>query len=338
MFLFAATALAGVVIGWPCQRLNWGWRNVWTTCSINGFAPSSTAETPANIPTGFRTSNVVSPLSYLGANGVFAPSGTPNVGVPAFLCQQAALTGAGTTANLRNRCRRAVDAYGALVRQCIATPAQVAPGLRGPNALTPLGPAFGFDSMPTVNTVPHVSNSQGLAFATQFCATGAPFAPANLQSPSATCPGLLGWFTVVYNTCGFTNAPALAPVNNQVPNQSPNTYAYFPLQGGVSSVLFSHTGVAVGALNAGVFCAPQVPSATGTPAAWNNAGPIFRTSRCRKALDQFGRTAGRCHASSASTPAGPAQAGGFSDPLRLLAIGTPVGSPNGLTQLVPYCN
>jgi len=82
-------------------------------------------------------------------------------------------------------------------------------------------------------------------------------------------------------------------------------------------------------------------------AGFNVNGAAFRTSRCRKALDQFGRTAGRCNASPMGTGTGPAQAGGYSDPLRLWAIGhSPNGAagnvatlaPDGADAWAPNCN
>jgi hypothetical protein len=330
MFLLVATALAGTNIGFPCQRLNWGWRNVWSTCSINSFAPASAADTPANTPNGFRFTNVAN--QHLLATGVFAPSST--AATPLVLCTQAALTGTGISAGLRNRCRRAIDAYGALVVGC-AAPAGTA--IRGPNMLlTP-------DYAPQAGHQPHVSNVQGLTQNAQMCLLPPAIAgttPA-LATPSTTCPGLLGWFTVVYSACKFTQAPGL---NNapSVPYGLPN---YFPIGSTVNTAVagLNLAAAAVTPTNrAGYFCGAN--GGVGVPEKWNDSTPsattnTFRSSRCRKALDQFGRTANRCAASTATTT-GPAQAGGYSDPLRLLAVGSggATQAPNGINSWAPACN
>jgi hypothetical protein len=344
MFALVVTALAGNIIGWPCQRLNWGWRNVWSTCSINSYAPHTADEIPAQVPTGFRqTFNLNRPSVALTAGGWYFPSAA-TAGVPALLCSSAAATGTGATMHLRNRCRRAIDAYGALVKSC-QLPPQTA-GARGPspNSLAP-------DFAPSVGHQPHVSNVQGLTVNAQFCTmpAGGVRTPSDLATPSTTCPGLLGWFTVVFNACGFTNAPGLAPTAQGSPNSllaPAYTAAYFPL-GAAANRQDLFAGAAVGPLTgAGYFCttpATNGPSGSTGPTAWNLAGSAFRTSRCRKALDQFGRTAQRCHQST-TTLTGPAQAGGYSDPLRLLAVGaTPIAGvafngPTGFNTWAPACN
>jgi len=372
--------------GWPCQRLNWAWRIVWTTCSINTFVPVSTPETPANIPWGYRTVGPQSGLGYsfnptnsLPQLGVIQPAtvqvniGGPWVGTffesdstptPSILCQNAPNTGSGVSATVRNRCRRAMDSYGGLVKQC-SLPASLAP-MRGPNNLSPP------DWQPDVTTVPHVANMQALTLNARFCVlpyqtvgalpnvmggTGGPQA-----GPAYNCPGLLGWFNVVLNACGFTNNPNLNwPNLNTQPlgwtgpgAASANFPNIFPVQGSAVGSGFSTIPQLVqpgsGATNVvgnQIGSAPNVGFCGTAGAGFNINGVTFRTGRCRKALDQFGRTAGRCNASPMGTGTGPAQAGGYSDPLRLWAIGhSPFASagnvailaPDGADAWAPNCN
>jgi type II secretory pathway pseudopilin PulG len=334
MFVLVATALAGNLIGWPCQRLNWGWRNVWSTCSINSYAPHSANEPPAQVPTGFRqTFDQNVPSITLTAGGWFRPTAA-TAAVPQLLCTSAAATGTGATANLRNRCRRAIDAYGALVKSC-QLPPQTA-GNRGAAPNTAVAPDFA----PAAGHQPHVSNVAGLTVNAQFCTMPAGVrVPGDLATPSNTCPGLLGWFTVVFNACGFTNSPGLAPAAQATANAPAYTAAHFPV-GSVAQNTVLGSAV-VGPVNgAGYFCtnpSTNGPSGTTGPTAWNLAGSAFRTSRCRKALDQFGRTAQRCHQSTAII-GGPAQAGGYSDPLRFLAVGSAGAAPTGINVWAPACN
>jgi len=330
MFLLVATALAGTHMGFPCQRLNWGWRNVWSTCSINSFVPGSTSDGVALAPNHFRLSSdtALAPVRVLATTGIYTPTVSS---IPGLLCTNAAATGSGNTAGLRNRCRRAIDAYGALVASCRA-PDGIA--IRGPNMLaTP-------DHAPATGHQPHVTNVQGLTHNAQMCLMPAgAYVPADLNSPAKTCPGLLGWFTVVFSACRFTNAPGLA-AGPLIPSGTPN---YFPLGGQVNavSVLANGNGVInpVSPTNrAGYFCQA---GGGAIPGGWNDstnngAANTFRTSRCRKALDQFGRTATRC-ANSAAPMTGPAQAGGYSDPLRFLAVGN-ANSPLGINSWAPACN
>jgi hypothetical protein len=329
MFLFAATALAGTAIGFPCQRLNWGWRNVWTTCSINSFVPVNSGTEGANqVPTGFRFSSTAQPSQSLSATtGAYTPIGSS--AIPTYLCTSAPATGTGVTAGLRNRCRRAIDAYGGLVASC-----NNANAFRGPNQLnTP-------DWAPAAGHQPHMTNVQGLTHNAQMCLlpTGA-YNPVDLKTPSTTCPGLLGWFTVVYSACKFSYANGLA----NGPSVPGNLATYFPL-GNVAQ----NTVAGLGFVNpvspanrAGYFCSTRTIAPAGnagSPDVWNDAtGTAFRTSRCRKALDQFGRTAQRC-ATSTSSLSGPSQAGGYSDPLRFLAVGTSGNSPMGFNSFAPACN
>jgi hypothetical protein len=328
MFLFVASALAGsTLIGWPCQRLNWGWRNVWSTCSINSYTPVASgtetfSTTIGSVPTGFRFNSATpnTPFVSLANGGWFAPTAA-NVNTPNFLCTSAANTGSGYTATLRNRCRRAIDAYGALVKTCIAVPSPN--NNRGPNTLLP-------DWAPNGGHAPHVTNVQGLTINAQLCQLPAgQRLPADMATPQNTCPGLLGWFTVVFNACGFTNAPSLVPTN--VAAFGPQ---FYPIG---AADTFSTATYAPAANAMGVFCTTGAISAT----SWNVKGTAFTTTRCRKALDQFGRTASRCHMSAVGVPP-IQQAGGWTDPLRLLAVGNVPAqsptSPQGMNVWAPVCN
>jgi hypothetical protein len=332
MFTLVATALAGAALGWPCQRLNWAWRNVWTTCSINSFTPLTTAETPATIPNQFRMTGAtpVTPTAVLAGTGVFTPVAAN--AVPTLLCGFAPATGSGPTATLRNRCRRAIDSYGGLVKICGAPQGLYPNRLAVPGLASP-------DFQPQQGHQPHVSNVQGLTHNAQMCLLPAgAYGPGALASPQTTCPGLLGWFTVVFNACGFSLSPSMSP--SMLPNApsavAPSVNAIFPLGNTINSAAVLVNPVSP-TLGAGYFCTTNAPS-IGTPTGWNAAGATFRTSRCRKALDQFGRTANRCAISSASIAAGPAQAGGYSDPLRILAVGAAGVVPLGFNSFTPACN
>jgi len=256
---------------------------------------------------------------------------------------------------MRNRCRRAMDSYGGLVKQC-SLPTGLAP-MRGPNNLNPP------DWAPDATTVPHVSNMQALTMNARFCILpmgtfgAVPNVMGGLGGPQAgpayICPGLLGWFNVVLNACGFTNNPNLNwPWLNTPLAASSNFPNVFPVQtaplGGGFSTLPQLTQPISGGV--GAFGTSPLVTFCGTPSVstqqgFNVNGPTFHTSRCRKALDQFGRTAGRCNASPVGTGTGPAQAGGYSDPLRLWAIGHgPNGgvgatlAPDGADSWAPNCN
>jgi len=287
-------------------------------------------------------------------NGWYQPgAGGNSAPVPSYLCSNAQSTGSGITAILRNRCRRAIDAYSALVKTCGLAP-QLA-GNRGPNSVSP-------DYQPYAGHAPHVTNAQNLGIGAMLCTlpVGGTAAPGNLATPSTTCPGLLGWFTVVYNACGFTNAPGLSPTTLlAAPTGAPNVPGNFPNYFSVGPSDLTQPAVFAtnyGPDQVGLFCGtPHAAGVTvgpaGVPSAWNvkgaSSGPVgpavstFPTSRCRKAMDQFGRTASRCHMST-GTMTGPAQAGGYSDPLRLLAVGNVAAaspaSPSGWNVWVPVCN
>lgn len=334
-----------------------------------------TLETAATIATGYRFSGPAGapfittntfPTMFLGGSGatagVYLPggpnTGTPAANVPQYFCTNAPATGSGMTAGLRNRCRRAIDAYTALVKSCSVQ--GVAPQYRGPNQLSPLLP----DMAPAAGHVPHTTNVANLATAGALCAlppNTAAWTSPNIGNPATVCPGLLGWFTVVYNACGFTNAPGLGP-NGGSPLVTPAYVPkYFPTGAGNvgpgGTTLAAVYAPTAGAL--GTFCVnPSVANGAvppaGAPWSWNvkGSGPAgvlpagnvpwsFTTSRCRKAMDQFGRTASRCHFSTAAST-GPAQAGGYSDPLRMLAFGsaavTSPTAPDGWNAWVPLCN
>jgi len=373
VFVTAAHAAATNTVGWPCQRLNWAWRNVWSTCSINSFAPAPTTTVDVG-NVGYRVQpGIPFATTALHNSGWYSPATFS--GNPAAFCLAAPATGSGLTANLRNRCRRAIDAYGNLVKSCVSPPA-LGPNYpaKPPNTI----PQFTPDVNPAANHAPHVTNVRELSLTASTCLlpTGS-HSPTDLATPSTTCPRLLGWFTVVYNACGFTNAPGLTGATpGTVPLVPGNFPAFVPIApnsgtngvgaatntglvgaGTIGTAVFG-SGLLTTPGRAGFFCGPLTNGGTSTvipntPSAWNDApvnsatppigqaSTVFRTSRCRKALDQFGRTATRCHLSTSSSPAGPAQAGGYSDPLRFLAVGhtsSPQGQPNGMNYWAPLCN
>jgi len=199
---------------------------------------------------------------------------------------------------LRNRCRRMLDVYGSLVRLCKLTP--VVSGAN-PNAVNP-------DHAPGSHHVPHDSNVQGLAYGAQQCLTPGTSYP----TPTNTCPGLMGWFTVVWNACMFTSAPGVGSAG---------------LSAGVPHipVYFNQPSAGTPNFQLGVpnyLCGTSNAQATG-PGVWNTKGTAFRSSRCRRALDQFGRVGRLCS---------PPQNQGTGDNLRWLAINFGMQSPYcGLT-------
>lgn len=333
MLLLASTAIAATALGWPCGRLNWAWRNVWSTCSINSYlpasSPSSSATVVDNAPLFIRvypTQAPMAPLTQMAPN-TYNVAPTATGGIPVAYCQFAAATDGTTGANnyLRNRCRRAVDAYGQITSACSQQPnvLQTTMGgvMRGPIPGTTL------DWVPQASHQPHVTNVGLLAAHYQWCYTSAN--PTGLyRSPASTCPGLLGWFYVVYNSCSFnTYGPAVAtggigsiltPLGNVLTPQVTNTGAATPY-------VFNMCG----------------GSTTLSPSVWLTAGPTFRTHRCRKALDQFGRTAYRCR----YTPNVPSRIGPKDALITLYDgfdnTGTTVGAatqPMALVKLAPICN
>jgi len=196
---------------------------------------------------------------------------------------------------MRNRCRRMLDVYGNLVKLC-GTPAKTP--MAGPNTLTP-------DYEPQTGHQPHVVNVQQLAFMAQSCITPG----AQYPTPLGTCPGLAGWFTVVWNACMFTAAPGVSTSSTGVPNIP----AYL-----------TNTAAPTFQLATPLYLCGSTPNTApvaATPAAWNTKGLVFRGSRCRKALDQFGRTASRC--SPTNTPNGM----GMNDVTRFLAQNLGTQSP-----------
>jgi len=269
-------------IGWPCMRLNWAWRNVWVTCSLHAVTPVN-AGGAGSLPLGWMSSTAIPPGAgfQLGTTGAFTPSipGAPTI------CNTAPNTGGSL---LRNRCRRMLDVYGSLVRLCKLTPSVT-------GAQTGAGPDFA----PGAHHVPHSDNVVGLAYGAQQCLTPG----TSFPSPVNTCPGLLGWFTVVWNACAFTNAAGVGAVN------IPNIPAQFDAPSVVAPSYQLATpsklcGTAVGATSATV---------------WNVKGTAFKTSRCRRALDQFGRAGRLCTPVTNSL--------GSTDQLRWLAVNFGLQSP-----------
>jgi len=276
-FTFAAVQ-AAIVLGWPCQRLNWAWRNVWVTCSIVAYVP--VAATPAgSLQNGFTYAEAhnepaahaavstpwytpVSQLDGVTNKGVWTPSTSSSP----KLCQTAPNTG-GTFA--RNRCRRMLDVYGNLVKLC-QTPSKSGAVT---NTLSP-------DFAPSSGHHPHALNVQQLTFFSQWCLTPGPQYP----TPTSVCPGLAGWWTVVWNACGFTNAPGVTTAPNgplYIPNYFTNWWS--------AGVSFNTPQAICGPLGTPLSGATSWVPRTGT-----GVSNTFRTTRCRKALDQFGRTASRC--------------------------------------------
>jgi hypothetical protein len=288
MLFVVSSVLAVITLGWPCQRLNWAWRNVWVTCSINAYVPGVVA--PSAGTTGFLATNA--PLGTqafaLDTNGQFQPgviNGNADSGGP-LICATSPNTGGSF---MRNRCRRMLDVYGNLVKLC-GSPVKT-PTL-GPNTLTP-------DYEPQTGHAPHVVNVQNLAFMAQSCITPGALYP----TPTGTCPGLAGWFTVVWNACMFTAAPGVSTSPSGVPNVPGYLSSSAAPTFSLSTPVYLCGGTTPGSLT-------PIASA---PGAWNNRGVLFRSSRCRKALDQFGRTASRC--SPSNTPNGM----GVNDVTRFLA-------------------
>jgi hypothetical protein len=178
-----------------------------------------------------------------------------------------------------------LDVYGNLVKLC-ATPYM---SKAQPNALTP-------DWAPQAGHQPHANNAATLAFMGQACLTPGTSYPI----PANTCPGLAGWFTVVWNACQFTNAPGVAANVANIPN-------YFtPTAGNYL-------------LTAPSYLCGNAPQNAAAPNQWYQRGPGFKGTKCRRALDQFARAASRC------APTGSLAAPG--DTLRYLAAGLGAQAP-----------
>lgn len=321
--VLVAVAMGNRILGWPCSRMNWAWRNVWSTCSITSYAPTN-VNTQDYLPAHFRRlplTTAMAPTSSIQNNGVVLPA--TGAALPAFQCSNFLATGSD---HLRNRCRRALDAYGEIVRQCRLSPADHP--FRGPV----VGSVFP-DWAPVGVHEPHVTNVNRLAAHSQACWEVQQ--PGAFRSPATTCPGLLGWFTVVWNACRFAEYAPNA--NPHAPLATPN---FAPLGAGFTHArLFSGP---IGGGNPSFFVCSPAP--TGGPNAWMRSGPSFRTSRCRRAMDQFGRTALRCNVPQTGGVV-PAPVLGVRDPLKIFA-GYPMNVPTagaamlpmGLNSLAPLCN
>jgi len=322
IMLFVASALATAVPqqgGWPCSRMNWAWRNVYITCGINQYAPGSGVVAGSagayfagtlNAPV---TSTQGTPLGLfsLGASTsaasayVFQPamSGPNDAGGP-NLCA----TGPSTGGQLyRDRCRRMMDIYGNLVWLC-ANPSK---SHASPSAT--IGP----DYTPAAFQAPHGTNAANLKAAVAWCIT--PIAN-NFPTPTNVCPGLAGWWNVVWNACSIYDS-----TRNGV---APNGPVGIP-----NFVLHGTGGAAVGIVpnDATLVVQPlTLCGAAATPSAanWNVHGPAgnFNT-RCRRAIDQFGRSSSRCNSGAAlGTPVTPTV--GSADPLHFLAANLGSYQPN----------
>jgi len=310
LFLFASAYATAVPImgAYPCQRLNWAWRNVWNTCSILNTVPNTAAggANPSFFVQG-STGNF-----QLDQNGQFLPVAAAGGGNGPVLCSTSPNTG---TNQARNRCRRMMDVYGNLVWLCSLGPAKTA---AGPNTGTP-------DYLPQVAHGPHATNAKNLGYQAAVCLTGNGI---NYMAPGNTCPGLSGWFNVVWNACSFTNAPSVATV--------PGAPAGLP---GLFNVLAitpqnSPNGLPAGSptyqMNTPAFLCGSVttPTSTTGPIAYAGKGTWFRTTRCRKALDAFGRAGARCGPSSLAPSLQQIQVP--FDQLHFLAI--------NMAGMTPYCN
>jgi hypothetical protein len=377
MLFVASLALAATTIGYPCQRLNWAWRNVWSTCSINSYIPASSSGTATGFLTSSSTALTGAPpiappyftlntgntgpsvagipngpvtypaLSQLDPNGYFAPfwpgitnslNPTPAIHAPTdHLCFDSMATGYSMQ---RNRCRRMLDAYGQLIGTC-SSPKMTSSFQ--PNSLSP-------DYMPTQGHAPHVTNLKNLFNYYALCQN---YPGGSLPTQSNTCPGLMGWFTVVWNAC-MVYAPGIgvfptAPFGTiqANPTAAPAVPAY--LTPWTAAATPSAPGFRF--TNPEWFCGSvSTPSSLGaafpnTPSVWNTKGPgVFTKSKCRRALDQFGRSAARCAPNSpynaAILPNGAPMAPygwGNTDYLRYLAYTLiQPATPNG--GVSPWCS
>jgi len=251
---------------WPCSRLNQAWRSVWVTCSISAWVPTSPSTAAVgSLAGGFYSGPAIPNAPIYGnndgtqvdVNGQFTPGGNgPS------LCTTSPNTGGNFA---RNRCRRSLDTYGNLLRLC-QTPSKL-PGVTSTGTQP--------DYQPLAYQQPHANNVASLGFFSNWCLTGT--APA---TPSTACPGLNGWFTVVFNACNFKTAPGLTtpvPANAISPN-IPNYFTNWA----TNTVTFTTPAYFCGSSPVG-------------PAEWNPSGPSFHSTKCRKALDIFGRSAARCN-------------------------------------------
>lgn len=323
LFLGASAGASYVISTYPCQRLGWAWRNVWVTCSIDARVPGDyimpTGITPhyvnaPNFNEGFRSygsSPYNAPTLDLNLLAADAPSQYAVTPFTLVTNSQKALQfckavgGAPSIADtnlhmlgVRTACRRAIDLYGSLLELC-RNPVRARIPLMPPgNAATPTNGQliigtknkWTFAGVPSLTVgvpnegwlTPHFANGQTLQYMQHEC-----IAPGQLGFvANNNCPGIIGWWTVVYQACNIanTNPFRTAGVNSEG-HYSPRAQAIVmdATKHGVSTTWDS---LAV----PGAFCR----NAATTPDAFNPTGPTFRGSACRRALDQFARTAHRC--------------------------------------------
>jgi hypothetical protein len=327
LFSLLTTAIAAnsVITTYPCQRLGWAWRNVWVTCGIDARIPGNVVIPTAASPINTDSPNYNEGFNFQGSNpyigsqgelGDLALSQTPTdlnaalapavsggifghaghaphqfgyratilngaagndlARLTAF-CQSVGAVPTGVT-GVRTACRRSIDLYGSLLELC-RNPVRARTPLAG--SVNPSGGGgrlfAGTKNIwqyatPDATHTPHASNVNVLTFAAQMCVTPgqAPLGPQN------SCPGLTGWWTVAYQAC--------------------NVAGQFSTAGWVLTP--QRQPAVTGKLNPGwtdfasltEFCDN---TATGTDK-WMPSGPTFHRSACRRALDQFTRTAARC--------------------------------------------
>jgi len=300
LFVALASSTVAVTGMYPCQRLNWAWRNVWVTCSINNLVPATTS-LGGNAAFFTQSSTVANgPAFQVDNNGNFVPfTSTASQGNGPYLCTSTLSSGANIA---RNRCRRMLDTYGNLVNLCTMGPVKVG-GITA-NGGTP-------DFLPATGHIPHTTNAGRLNFQMSYCtAGGGLLAPA----PGNTCPGLSGWFNVVWNACQFTAGTTFSTPN--APAGLPNLFAPIFSTGLTAGITPSTASLPAGAptyqmSTPGYLCgtsttpsvgSTQATPSTGAPATSSSfmggKGMWFRTTRCRKALDAFGRAGARCAPSS----------------------------------------
>jgi len=309
LFLFAAASATAVPIlgAYPCQRLNWAWRNVWNTCSILSSVPASGAG-GSNAAFFVQTTGA---LNYvLDTNGQYVPVNGAGNGFGPTLCANSPLTG---TNMARNRCRRMMDVYGNLVFMCSLGPAKNG---AGPNTGTP-------DYTPQSGHAPHTTNAKNLGYQAAVCMTGNGI---NYPAPGNTCPGLSGWFNVVWNACSFTNAPSVITIPG-APGGLPGLFNVLAIAPSTATLPAGTPNYQMNTPN--YLCgASGAPTSTTGPANYAGKGTWFRTTRCRKALDAFGRAGARCGPSALAAPVQQIQVP--FDQLHYLAI--------NMAGQTPWCN
>jgi hypothetical protein len=306
LLLGASAGASYVITTYPCQRLGWAWRNVWVTCSIDSRVPGTLA-IPKTGDTSIEASspNFNEGFNYRGGLAYDAPSldlevvGTAptlysisqtagtllgNTGKWSAFCTRIGHPGS-SQLGVRTACRRAIDLYGSLLELCrnpvrakITLPANGVAGAPVAGRLD-IGTKNSWHyAIPHAGIAPHHTNAVTLNWLQTQC-----IAPNTVPLvPYNSCPGLVGWFTVTYQACNFNNVVA-----NAAAWQKGNTPQY--------------TADAVPTTVAANFeklTNPNYLCTTGAVGAnsWNPSGPAFRSSACRRALDQFTRTATRCNA------------------------------------------